>query len=507
VAAADSNNTPDPQPEFKSTAEGPTTANINPAEAQKSANSERLDTLAEVSDSPAAVDQLRKVDYLSEMGVSCYQMKWQIFDKTVWTDESSLFDFILTDPPYGTPKSMSLRSTSYDNYVDDEEIKSMSQFARRVLKPGGWLFAFVSFRNFETFFNELRRIGFGGPEYPFVVMKDTCSIQQTRGQDYPQNGCDFGIVARAPGTRTDGFKPDLRSPYSLIPSKQKRKFSAVSNVPVSKEKLLKPGTKSPVLTEEKNVSLLSELITTFCPERGSVLDIYAGTFTTAIASMKTARSCTVVEENANTFRLAHARLRLVAEIFHGYRDMSVAKPPLKKGRTDEIENSSTMRQVDSCNGQSPPEPNDSGQVLIDEDRSDPTNVDKELNSGSGHVIQPKSLPIPEEDATCGSTGALETCKGGDMVELLVLKKVVGSATLQIPPDPKETFKTSIHNRSLCDFQNEGELLVSCYGYKMATGVGKLKYPYSYGGIEASPNTLSAISGFFAWDLNSMRRLL
>jgi len=80
-------------------------------------------------------------------------------------------------------------------------------------------------------------------------MKETSSMQQRRGDDCPQNVCELAVMSRAPGNRRDGVKLDVRSPYNLIPSTEKRRFGAVSHVPVPKDKLMKPGKRSSIITE------------------------------------------------------------------------------------------------------------------------------------------------------------------------------------------------------------------------------------------------------------------
>jgi len=386
--------------------------------------------------------------------VSCYQMKWQDFDKTVWTDSHPLFDLILTNPPYGTPKSQSLRRTSYDNFIDDKEVKSLCQFSRRVLKPGGWFFSFLSFRNFELFYSELHRIGFTGPEYPFVIMKDTQTVQHHRGDSTPQNACDLAIIARAPGVLKEGFKPDMKSPYHFVPSKTSRRFAAMSNIPVSKEKLLIPGTKSPVLVEEKNVGLISELVNTFCPERGSVLDMYAGTLTSAIASMRTARSCYVIEANARIYRIAHERLRAVAEILH--KQYPRSEELMKRREKEENGKAELNWDIDSTQ---------SG-----------ISVQKEMGS----------------------------LKGGDFVELMLNGQVVGIGKLLPGSEGNGNIQKVIHNVPLTMFEKDGQNLVSCYSFQAKGNVGNIEYPYKYGGVEPPPKLLEGLTGIFSWDLNEMR---
>ena len=230
----------------------------------------------------------------------------------------------------------------------------------------------------------------------------------------------------------------------------------MSGIPVSKEKLLLPGTKSPVLTEEKNVGLLAELINTFCPERGSVLDIYGGTFTTGIASLRTARSCVVIESSASTFRLAHERLRAVAEIL--YRKSPSSHHAMKKRKTRENSKAES----------------------------------------SGEITK-----MIEKSSTIVQSGN-DMLKGGDRVELLLDGITIGHAKLLSAPDNDSDLHTSIHNVPLSEYEKDGQKLVACYSFKVKEDAGDKKYPYGYGGIEKPPGNLKGLAGIFSWDIHSMR---
>jgi len=168
--------------------------------------------------------QIAGIDALNELGIVAYQMKWQVFYKTVREEGDAQYDLILTDPPYGTPKSRSKAGIGYDNFVDSEDMKQAAECARKLLRPGGWVFLFTSVRYFMQWHEAFRACGFRAPEYPFVIVKNTEGLQEVRGNEFPQNASEFAYVGRAPGQRTDEFKPDLRSPYHVVESTEKRKF-------------------------------------------------------------------------------------------------------------------------------------------------------------------------------------------------------------------------------------------------------------------------------------------
>jgi len=489
--------------------------------------SQRLEVMKKKEISSTSGTQDRQ-DHLSELRIVHLQMKWQDFDKTVRSDKSELFDFILTDPPYGTPKSRSGAGTGYGNNIDDAEIRAVAQFSRRALRAGGWFLAFVSFRNFGTFYEELRRVGFSVPEHPFVVMKDTKGMQEHRGVENPQSGCEFAVFGKAPGSRSDDFQIDFRSPYHLLPSTQKRKFACVADVPVPKEKLKKPGTKSPVLTEEKNINLLVELMTTFCPEGGSVLDMYAGTATTAIAAMQTNRKCTAIEADSTIYRLAHERLVnvathiLVNKQVEGKKSKRVRcgktgkhTPTLQTGVSVTLYAGGCQLEPDiERYGQTAVRSVSKSRSNMREETAKP-NAESRMTDAKHLVQEEMELSTAKEDnrsldahrspeRNISSSGL----SGGDNVVLLIGEKEVGTASIQFPVSGEGNFRRSIHNNTVTQYERGSQHLIAVFSFKSFPGMDHIAYPYTFQGPSPDdpPKTLKDISGFFLWDVHSMHKV-
>lgn len=75
----------------------------------------------------------------------------------------------------------------------------MAQFARRVLNPGAWTLLFCSsFYYFTDWRLAFEKCGFVGPQYPFVIMKNTADLQEHRGE-YSQNACELEMIMKTPG--------------------------------------------------------------------------------------------------------------------------------------------------------------------------------------------------------------------------------------------------------------------------------------------------------------------
>lgn len=475
-------------------------------QANGSQASERLET---------ATPKVPSRNYLGEMGIECHQMEWQTYRKTICSDRGPLFDFILTDPPYGTPQSRSGAGVSYDNFVHKDEMVEMAQYCRRALKPGSWILIFTSMQYFNECRSALEGVGFRCPGYSYVVMKNTESVQGNRSVFFPQNVCEHILFGLAPGSRPDGFKTDRTSPYHFLKSKQKRRFAAVSDVPVTTNKLKKPGTKSPVLVEEKNPKLLAELLTTFCPESGRVMYMYAGTMSTAIACMMTKRPCVCIEADASTFRLAHDRLRLQAQAIC-LSSGNLQDNATKKRKSDDctiaptnISPLSTITGASVTTGVCGDKQNqgfsEQGNEAVENDR-DGVNQKETLMDEKSEVAENEMAQDEQNHVSFETETGLAP---GDAVSLIMGGKFIGSAALQYEREEGAGLVTTLHGNNLSNHQNEsnGWHLVSVFRVRIEKEYLSMKYPYTYDGQEPPPETLGGLNtGFHAWDLNSMKKM-
>jgi len=248
---------------------------------------------------------------LEQLNISCHQMKWQEYQRSVMTTENE-FDMILADPPYNISSAASGAGSEYDQYLDTKDMETFVEFARRALVPGGCCFIFTSLQLFTKWMAALLCAGFAVMPYAFTVVKDSKTMQRSRRSRCPQNAVENGVVGWTPGTHPQGFKTDFTSEYTLINCTHARKFNVIDNVPVPRRKLRYKGKRKFVRVEEKSTLLISELLQTFSPDGGRILDPFAGTMTTAVACMAKKRHCTVIEPDIECYRLAVERLEGIA---------------------------------------------------------------------------------------------------------------------------------------------------------------------------------------------------
>ena len=255
---------------------------------------------------------------LLENNISLYDMKWQDYAKSIFSEDEILFDLIITDPPYNLPSNPSRSGTGYKDFISDEEMRAFTQFCNRALKTGSYIVLFTSFHLFPRWVSSFKESQFKVKSYPFVVMKDHNTIQQRQKIDFPQNCTEFILLAKSNGSHPTGFMPDFKHLYNNVCTSSNKAFAGVSNLPVTKFKLLNKPSNEPVRVEEKNVDFILELVSQFSPNNGSIMDPYAGTFTSAIAAFRSKRHSVCIEKDSHCFKLAKNRLIRLLKPIDGY---------------------------------------------------------------------------------------------------------------------------------------------------------------------------------------------
>lgn len=281
-------------------------------------NSNLTSTQAEDPIAPHTVNGTEEESLLKSLGVSTFNMDWQeCQDTMVSSRESVTVEMVLADPPYSLPTSRVPTGVGYEDHIDEKEMELFCQFVRRVLIPGGYCILFTSFHLFAKWKTNFKEQDFIVLGYPMTIIKETALLQRSSSVMLPQNGSEFAIIARRAGSHPEGFVPRINTPYRLIKCSHSRKFAVVDNVPPIRRKLKYPRSNRPVRIEEKNTLLLSELLNTFCPAGGTVLDAYAGTLSTAIACIATGRKCIATEKDKICFDIALDRLEMIAGLRKG----------------------------------------------------------------------------------------------------------------------------------------------------------------------------------------------
>ena len=252
---------------------------------------------------------------LRKLNITTFNISWESYrDTIIHSQERLQVDMILTDPPYQLPSSRVPTGHGYDDSIDDIHMDQFSQFARRVLKPGGYCLLFTSWQKLLKWSEALEKHSFILSKKGMTFVKKSSMLRSLTSLYFPQNALEYGIVAQKQGGGPTRFQPPYDEPYGLVKSQHSRRFNVIENIMPVRRKLKVPGSNNkPMRIEEKSALLLSELLHTFCPENGLVLDCYGGTLTTALACIATDRKAIVIEKDENCYREALKRLENVAE--------------------------------------------------------------------------------------------------------------------------------------------------------------------------------------------------
>jgi len=258
------------------------------------------------------------LDRLKKVGVEVYNCTWDTYFTTVRSDDDETFDFVLEDPPYGTPQNPSKAGENFKDELTEEDFRLHCERLYGSVHAGGYVFIMSSADYAPLWKNGLRRANFDVWGGIFSLIMSPSARQFRAKSKYPQVFNEFGVIGKKRGAQRDNFKLNTEPPYSLIANVYPRRVGVIVNIPSVRNKLKFPGRlRAAVRVEEKNVHLLIELLTTFCPARGRFFDGFGGTLTGAIAALRTGRRCVVVEKDTECFNIALERLHEVYEEIYG----------------------------------------------------------------------------------------------------------------------------------------------------------------------------------------------
>jgi DNA modification methylase len=199
-------------------------------------------------------------------------------------------DAVITDPPYGMSYQSSWRTDRaerFDKIANDEApFVWFLLDAFRVLKDGGCLVCFCRWDTAEAFRSA---IGWSGLAVKSQIIWD----RMVHG---------MGDLRGTPGPRHDTIWFATKGKYTLP---GKRPVSVLTHQRLGGDELEHPN--------EKPVPLMVELIESYVPVGGTVLDPFAGSGTTGCACVQTGRSFVGCELNAEYADIARRRCRAAEE--------------------------------------------------------------------------------------------------------------------------------------------------------------------------------------------------
>ena len=236
---------------------------------------------------------------------------------------------------------------------DQDFISHLPAFCKLVLNPGAYVFLITTVTQFATLIEPFKDEGFKVSENPFEIVYDVSTIQRRVISDFPQKQTDIALICRAQGDHPTGFHP-FRSEKTPESSGEEQEgddgveasdfahYTSMVNVSSCRSKLTKPKAKSPLYSWEKNVEVVSRIIQTFCPYRGTVIYPFTGALSTALACLRIKRSCICIASDSGGDKSNYAlgRLRVYAS---GSASMSELADYSRKVTTENIKDCNTNR--------------------------------------------------------------------------------------------------------------------------------------------------------------------
>ena len=212
---------------------------------------------------------------------------------------------ILTDPPYNINKGV-----DHDR-ITDSQMRLFAQGASDILRSGGVLVAFCSWQQLAKWKQYLEEAQFLVSRVPLHIIMPR---NYHRRSNFPQNIVDYCIYAIAKVKTPSDQRVYLR--WNDIKYVQaKRPFPAYTNclvheIPKNNSRLMKDKKNEiPWRTEEKPLPLIKELMARFSSTDEIVVDLFAGTFPTALAAIDLSRTFVGCEVDVPLFKAAASRVK------------------------------------------------------------------------------------------------------------------------------------------------------------------------------------------------------
>lgn len=237
---------------------------------------------------------------------------------------------VLSDPPYNTRRSRSRKNSCYD-VLTPEDMLEVVTTTDELLRPGGHVLIFctaqqfvVWHRLFTEFENDENRPTFSVDSAPLVLTKHPSASNRYSGRISCSLHCCVELMLHAKKNGLPFVKEvDMVNyqTFNYVSSSFKGFQNVVNNVkgllPGEQVRVPQASGKGTVAlrAEQKPVALLKELISRFSNPGDFVVDLFAGTFSTAHACLELpfSRSFVGCEQDLNCFELARAHtIRKVA---------------------------------------------------------------------------------------------------------------------------------------------------------------------------------------------------
>ncbi len=228
----------------------------------------------------------------------CLEVMKNIPDKSV--------DLVLTDPPYGTT------ACKWDSVIP---LEPMWKELKRIIKPNGAIVLFCSepftsllicsnLKSFKYRMDWNKKIPSGMSYARFRPMQQTEDIAVFTSKGEPTKYNPQNVLRDKP-IKSGGTKHSESAPIAVKDVNFKKTYDYKNPVTLLEFDKVRRGSVHPT---QKPVPLMEYLIKTYSNEGDVVLDFCAGSGTTGVACVNTARNFIGIEKDEGYFKIAKERI-------------------------------------------------------------------------------------------------------------------------------------------------------------------------------------------------------
>lgn len=158
-------------------------------------------------------------EFLKVNGINVQNKTSQGFLKDNWTDYSSLFNLLVTDPPEASTRSYIRHWTARKSCMDDlspEEILSIPNHGNIIQKSGEYIVIFDPFELLRDYYEKFLANGYNVVQFQYVIKYDHNTIPKHRLDELPQSCSDYLIIEKHRGDLPGRLFPDLDITFNIL---------------------------------------------------------------------------------------------------------------------------------------------------------------------------------------------------------------------------------------------------------------------------------------------------
>ena len=243
--------------------------------------------------SDAIGDAARFISRFSSSYNVCFRGFIEAHKNSCGEDLTGKVQLVLTDPPYNTRSERALANSNYD-FISPADVEAAAGVITSLLRPGGHAVIFCSVQQFENWKSELEKDETMMVDaMPLLCIRAPTAYYQPpiRKSTTLVNMYECAVHATKYGEGKDGWDMVSYREFGHVSSRFRGWCNVIDNVPkpaageaVVSEISLSQG-RGQIRFEQKPEPLMRELVCRFSMPQDVVVDLFAGTYTTAVACL------------------------------------------------------------------------------------------------------------------------------------------------------------------------------------------------------------------------------